>query len=234
MTNIQMAVLALDILLFAYYYRFVLDLLVIWLQSVYIFSNLARWTLQDLHSQIGHCLSTVSWKPRAPLARHSSHYFRNHHRTSGMIAQLDHHFTSDVIFAAVLMNIVFNAYSLSTFVLRPDSVQLLDHLILLWLVLVEGLLAVVIIYPMLYTNRLLRQTAHLHRVQLMLTRESIGCKIKFLIQYEQLHTADGSGFTFGPMGTLSSHFVLQVEQTKHVAKYLNFIIYHFTASPGLC
>src|SRR5690625_2417507 len=123
MTNTQMAVLALDILLYVHHLRLMLDLLFILLQSLYLFSNLACWTLQDLHNQIGHCLSTVSWKPTVPLARHSSHYFLNHHRTSRMIVQLDQYFTSSALFSAVLMNIVFNVYSLSTFMLRSDSVQ---------------------------------------------------------------------------------------------------------------
>src|SRR5690606_6824212 len=85
MSETQMVVLALDIVLYAYYIWVVLDLLIMLLQCLYLFAHLACWTLQDLHVQIGHCLSAASGRRRASLTRHTHHYFLNHHRMSRMI-----------------------------------------------------------------------------------------------------------------------------------------------------
>ena len=202
--------LAIDLFLYIYclivFYQIVTFILVF----VYQFTYLSCWTLKGLRTQIRLSLVASSVKSTVPLARHTRHFFLYHHRMTRLILQLDHGLTSQFIFTLSICGSFFVVYGFSTAILRANSIPMLEMLLLLYFFIFYIIGSVVIIYPVLATNRQIQYTAHLHSIQLASGQVSVRNKIRFQTQYEQLHNRRRLGFTFGPIGTFSSNLIMEV------------------------
>src|SRR5699024_10926750 len=90
--------LAIDICLFTYAIIVLNQILYFTLVFIYQFTYVSRLILQDSRTQFR--LSFV--KSTVPLARHTRRYFRNHHRMTRLILQLDHGLISQMIFTIII------------------------------------------------------------------------------------------------------------------------------------
>src|SRR5699024_4170087 len=131
----QLLVVALDMSLYGLSLFSVYNVLFILLGTTYLLTCLSVWTFRELHHQIRHCLATTSWKPVVPLARQTGYYFIIHQRLTRLILQMDRHCLSYILFIIIMLNIIFNVYCLSTIILIPGSIPLVDLL---------GMLAIVV------------------------------------------------------------------------------------------